>query len=77
MPALAARVAQAVANVLKLNDLDPEANLVEHGADSVDIIRVANLLEKEFGLRIDPEWTSASTFRTVLCQYIPNSGGLQ
>jgi hypothetical protein len=23
------------------------------------------------------QWTSASTSRTALCQYIPNSGGLQ
>jgi hypothetical protein len=29
------------------------------------------------GIATSPYRTTASTFRTVLCQYIPNNGGLQ
>nr|QEO74424.1 short-chain dehydrogenase/reductase SDR [uncultured bacterium] len=46
-----ARISGLVSSVLKLDGLDPEANLLEIGATSVDLIRVANALERELSFR--------------------------
>lgn len=48
---LEARIAQCVTNVLKCGKLDARTNLIEAGATSMDMIRVAIALEKELNLR--------------------------
>ena len=52
---LTKRFSQLVANVLNLKSVEPDANLIELGATSVHIIRIANQFEKEFGFRPDME----------------------
>jgi amino acid adenylation domain-containing protein len=47
----ARKVAELVARVLKIEDLDPGSSLIEMGATSVDIVRIANVLEAELGSR--------------------------
>ena len=49
--ALLARAADVVSRVLQLGDIDPDANLFDLGATSVDAIRIANALEHELGVR--------------------------
>ena len=46
-----ARIGQLVASVLSLEDLDPDVNLLNLGATSVDMIRIANLLDKKLSFR--------------------------
>jgi len=48
---LADEIATRVARVLGLDRVDPEAQLMELGMISVDMIRIANLIEKELGFR--------------------------
>ena len=50
-PEITSRINSLVASVLKLDSVAPSANLLDLGANSVDIIRIANLLEKELGFR--------------------------
>jgi SagB-type dehydrogenase family enzyme len=45
------RIAEIAAGVLKLDELAPEVNLLRLGATSVDIIRILNRVEREFGFR--------------------------
>jgi amino acid adenylation domain-containing protein len=45
------QLGRLVADYLKVERLEPEENLLDMGASSVDMIRIANLLEKEFGFR--------------------------
>jgi amino acid adenylation domain-containing protein len=45
------QLGRIVAEYLKVERLEPEENLLDMGASSVDMIRIANLLEKEFGFR--------------------------
>jgi SagB-type dehydrogenase family enzyme len=45
------RVAFCFASVLQADHVDPNANILELGANSINIIRIANLLESEFGFR--------------------------
>jgi amino acid adenylation domain-containing protein len=49
--ALVARVAVLVAGVLKVPTVDPSLSLLEQGATSIDVVRVANKLEDELGQR--------------------------
>jgi acyl carrier protein len=51
LPASALQVAKLVASVLKLDHIDPEMNLLDLGANSVDMIRVVNQLETELSFR--------------------------
>jgi len=44
-------IAQAVAGVLGLEQIDPEANLLTLGATSIDMIRIVNAVEKALGFR--------------------------
>ncbi len=44
-------VSELVRGILKLEKLEPNANVVNLGATSVDIIRIVNLFEREFGYR--------------------------
>jgi amino acid adenylation domain-containing protein len=44
-------VTKLVSGVLKLDTLDPEANLLTIGANSIDMVRIGNELEKAFGFR--------------------------
>jgi pyochelin synthetase len=48
---LEAQIAECVARVLKLDVVGPETDLLELGANSIDITRIATLLEKEFKVR--------------------------
>ena len=45
------RIGQLVASILSLEDLDSNVNLLNLGATSVDMIRIANLLDKELSFR--------------------------
>jgi len=48
---LATQISQIVATVLKIDRVDAEANLLNVGATSVDMIRIANRVESEMGFR--------------------------
>ena len=48
---IAAQVSQLVAGVLQVDSIDPNADLADLGADSLDIIRISNMLESNFGFR--------------------------
>jgi pyochelin synthetase len=48
---IALQIAQLVAEVLGLEYVDPNANLLRLGANSIDIVKIGNRLEKEFGFR--------------------------
>jgi len=50
--AIAEEIAQLVAGVLKVEQVEPNANLVELGANSLDIARIANLMEQKFQYRL-------------------------
>jgi amino acid adenylation domain-containing protein len=53
--AAAARLAGLVARVLGVADVEPSANLLALGATSIDIVRMANLMEEELGFRPELE----------------------
>jgi SagB-type dehydrogenase family enzyme len=46
-----ARIARLVSDVLKIKHIDPEVNLFNLGATSIDVIRIVNLLDRELGYR--------------------------
>ena len=48
---IALRIAELVARALRVERVDPNASLLELGASSIDMVRIANLLEDEFGFR--------------------------
>jgi amino acid adenylation domain-containing protein len=48
-------IADAVASILEVASIDPSANLLEIGANSIDIVKIASLLEKDFGFRLKIE----------------------
>jgi pyochelin synthetase len=48
---LAARIQKIIAKILEVPDLDRGANLMGYGANSIDMVRIGNQLEKEFGFR--------------------------
>jgi amino acid adenylation domain-containing protein len=50
-PNLTARIGQLVASILGIAQIDPEADLLNLGATSVHMIRIANLLESELNFR--------------------------
>ena len=52
---LTQRIAELAASVLEIETVDPEADLFALGASSVHMIRIANLLEHEMGLRLRVE----------------------
>jgi amino acid adenylation domain-containing protein len=45
------RITRLVADFLQCDQLDPESNLLDFGASSVDMIRIANLLQNELEFR--------------------------
>jgi SagB-type dehydrogenase family enzyme len=45
------RIAALVAEVLQAESLDPEVNLLSYGANSIDMVRIGNKMESEFGFR--------------------------
>jgi pyochelin synthetase len=49
--ALITQIAQAVASVLEVDILDPKTNLLHYGATSLSIVRIVNLLDKNFHFR--------------------------
>jgi amino acid adenylation domain-containing protein len=46
-----ARMAELIARELGLDSIAPDANLMNLGADSVDMVRIANRIEAEFGFQ--------------------------
>ena len=48
---LTTRIVRLAADVLKVHHIDPEANLLSLGATSIDMIRIANLLDRELSFR--------------------------
>ena len=61
---LLARITQVIESVLGVHSLAPEANLLEYGATSVSIIRIINLLEKDFHCR--PRLNEFFHFPTIM-----------
>ena len=45
------RIPQLVAGILQTQDLDPQANLLQLGATSIEMIRIANSLDQHLGFR--------------------------
>lgn len=45
----AQKISQIIKDVLQINDLDPYADLLTMGTNSIDVVKIANTLEKEFG----------------------------
>ncbi len=43
------KITKMVENVLNLNNIEPDIDLLSMGANSIDIVKLANLLEQEFG----------------------------
>lgn len=56
-------VTRLAKDTLLIDDIDPEANFLDLGANSIDIVRLATLLEKEFGFR--PEMEELFRLQTV------------
>ncbi|VEP17550.1 hypothetical protein H1P_6270012 [Hyella patelloides LEGE 07179] len=50
--AIAQEISQLVASVLKVEHIDLNANLLDLGANSLDIARIANLMEQKFQYRL-------------------------
>ncbi|HEX2186626.1 MAG TPA: amino acid adenylation domain-containing protein, partial [Chloroflexota bacterium] len=50
-PSVVERIGRIVAEVLELDRPDPAANLLSLGANSLDMVRIGNRLEAEFGAR--------------------------
>ncbi len=48
---LSAQLTAWIKEILGVNSLQSEENFLEHGATSIDLIRIANLLDKEIGFR--------------------------
>lgn len=46
------RVRRIVADILGLNDVDPDANIIGLGANSMEIVRIINRIEDETGKRL-------------------------
>jgi SagB-type dehydrogenase family enzyme len=51
--ALVAKVSQLVAGVLKVEQIDPARNLLEYGATSMNIFRIANLLDSQLHVHLE------------------------
>ena len=80
------RVAQIVESVLEIEPADPMANLLSLGASSLDMVRIGNRLETEFGSR--PRMEGLFRLQTIaalasyyderpLQQAVPSSGSDQ
>ncbi|HET7505759.1 MAG TPA: amino acid adenylation domain-containing protein [Kofleriaceae bacterium] len=50
-PPMVARLARLITRVLQVETLDPEANLLDLGVSSLEMIRIANLMQQELGTR--------------------------
>jgi amino acid adenylation domain-containing protein len=48
---LTARVTAIVADILRLETVDPEESFLNYGANSIDLVRLGNRLEQELGTR--------------------------
>jgi SagB-type dehydrogenase family enzyme len=66
---LLGRVGRLVGQVLKVAQIDPKVNLISYGANSIDMVRMGNAFEKEFGFR--PRMDQLFRLQTVeaLTQY--------
>jgi pyochelin synthetase len=51
--ALVVQVSQLVAKVLKVEQIDPARNLLEYGTTSMDIFRIANLLDSQLHVHLE------------------------
>jgi acyl carrier protein len=48
---LRTRIGHLIAGILRIDTIDAEANLLNLGATSIDMIRIVNLLDREMGFR--------------------------
>ncbi len=68
---------QMAGDILKIDaeDIDPEAEINEHGFDSIDFTQLANKINERFGLELTPtiffEHPSLSDFSGSLCHHHP------
>ncbi|HEX8650760.1 MAG TPA: condensation domain-containing protein [Pyrinomonadaceae bacterium] len=61
--AITSQITQIIADVLKVESIDPDADLMSYGVNSLHIVRIANALEKTYGFR--PEITRLFESPTV------------
>jgi amino acid adenylation domain-containing protein len=75
---LESRVGRIAADILQLDTVDPEESLLSYGANSIDLVRLGNRLEKELGSRprID-ELFRLQTVRALAGWYRERSGGIE
>jgi acyl carrier protein len=66
--ALDPRLAKILAEVLEIQDCRSEQRLLELGADSVAIIRIANLMEEAFGQRPSLEFLFQNPSLEEICR---------
>ena len=73
-----ARIAAIAANILRLDEIGPDESLLDHGANSIDLVRLGNRLEQELGTRprID-ELFRRQTVRALADWYDEQSGALR
>jgi amino acid adenylation domain-containing protein len=73
--ALVTQISDLVAGVLKVERIDPARNLLEYGATSMAILRIANLLESQFRVRLQlSQLFQLSTIYAIAAycaQYLP------
>jgi amino acid adenylation domain-containing protein len=63
-------ITNLVANILQVGDLASNANLFELGANSLDMIRIVNSIEREFGFRPKiEEFFSSPTIAQLVSSY--------
>jgi pyochelin synthetase len=72
---LVAQVSQLVADVLKVEWIDPARSLLEYGAASMDIFRIANLLESQLHVHLEFSQlfrlSNANAIAAYCEQYLP------
>src|SRR5262249_45075963 len=67
--ALVARVASLVAAVVNVENIAPDANLLTIWASSIDLVRVVNALEQQFGFRPDLNYVFQQPTVAALAAY--------
>lgn len=67
------RVLNLTQKVVDVGEVSREANLIDYGMNSVDIIRIFNLLEKEFGDRPGMQEFFSNPTLDYLCNFYENN----
>jgi amino acid adenylation domain-containing protein len=78
------RIACLVAEVLKVGHVDPDVNLLDLGATSIDMIKIVNSIERELGFRpkievfyrVPTVATLTDSYEVHLCEHLPSQDSL-